>query len=112
MRTDPGPLPASPTTRRRCGQHSRVVDAALRGMRQLSRAAIDTAADGILTIDERGTIETLNPAAERLFGWSSAELLGRNVTEIMPAPDAEEHDEYLAHYLRTRERASSASGVR
>ena len=77
---------------------------ALRESEQLSRAAIDTAVDGILTIDERGVVQTLNPAAQRLFGWSSSELVGRNVATLMPAQYGQEHDEYLARYLRTGER--------
>lgn len=65
------------------------------------RAILDSAVDGVITIDEQGSIEAVNPAAEQLFGFSAAEMLGRNVSMLMPSPFAEEHDGYLANYLRT-----------
>lgn len=77
---------------------------ALRDSEARHRAVIQTAVDGIITIDERGAIESLNPAAERLFGASAAELLGKNISVLMPSPYRDEHDGYLARYLRTGER--------
>lgn len=65
------------------------------------RAVLDSAVDGIITIDERGLIEGVNPAAESLFGYSAEELIGRNVRMLMPAPFRDEHDQYLRAYLRT-----------
>ena len=66
-----------------------------------ARAIIDTATDGIIVIDTHGRIETFNPAAERLFGYPSAEVIGRNVDMLMPSPYREEHDTYLSRYLAT-----------
>ena len=61
-------------------------------MDALFRTLIATAADGIIVIDVRGTIQVYNDACERLFGYSAAETLGQNVKLLMPSPYHEEHD--------------------
>ena len=66
-----------------------------------TRAILDAAVDAILTIDDKGLVESLNPAAERLFGYSKAEVIGQNVKMLMPAPYQAEHDGYLTNYLTT-----------
>jgi len=68
------------------------------------KAILDSAVAGILTIDSRGRIETVNQAVERLFGYSAAELLGRNVSVLMPEPYASRHDSFISRYLETGER--------
>ena len=67
----------------------------------LWRAVIESAVDAIVVIDVHGHIEVFNPGAERLFGYSEQDVLGRNVDMLMPSPYREEHDTYLARYLAT-----------
>lgn len=74
---------------------------ALREAEERLRAILETAVEGIITIDDQGLIELMNPAAERIFGYAAAEVIGKNVRLLMPSPDRERHDGYLAGYLRS-----------
>lgn len=76
--------------------HSNSEEAALR-----LKAVIDTAIDGIITIDIRGTVESMNPSAAQLFGYLPKEVIGNNISMLMPNPYHREHDEYLERYLTT-----------
>ncbi|MDF2118545.1 PAS domain S-box protein [Roseiarcaceae bacterium H3SJ34-1] len=68
-------------------------------------SAIETASiDAIITIDHRGLMQTFNPAAQKLFGYSREEVLGQNVKMLMPGHFREEHDGYISNYLRTGEK--------
>ena len=63
------------------------------------RAVVETAVDGIITIDKRGVIETYNPAAEQIFGYSAHEVIGKSITMLMPQSYAVHHQDYLDKYL-------------
>ncbi len=66
-----------------------------------AHAIVRTAVDAIIVIDKRGRIESFNPAAEKLFGYSAAQATGQNVSILMPEPYASEHTLYLENYLET-----------
>lgn len=65
-------------------------------------ALVQNALDGIITIDEIGTIETINPAGCILFDYLEEEVVGQNISMLMPSPDRERHDSYLSNYKSTR----------
>ena len=64
---------------------------------KLLNAIIENAIDGIITIDEFGIIEHINPSALTLFGYDREELIGKNVSALMPQPDQQRHDQYSAN---------------
>lgn len=76
---------------------------ALRRSEDYLRSIVGTAVDAIITIDEHGTIDTFNPAAERMFGYTAAEVVGQNARLLMPPPHRDEHDGYIARYMKTGE---------
>ena len=69
----------------------------------LLNALVHNAIDGIITIDEFGIIESINPSACKLFAYSEEEVLGQNISMLMPSSNAEDHDRYLMHYKMTSE---------
>ena len=67
------------------------------------QSILDTVMDGVITIDTRGLVGMINPAAERIFGYTAAEVIGQNVKMLMPEPYQSEHDGYLQRYRATGE---------
>src|SRR5262249_1093562 len=65
---------------------------------------LNTVPDALIVIDEDGIMQSFSPAAERLFGYSAAEMIGKNVKMLMPSPYRENHDGYIEQYLRTGQR--------
>ncbi len=63
------------------------------------RAVTDNVFDGIITTDERGVIETVNHATEQMFGYHAGDLIGRNVSMLMPAGYQKDHDRYIQRYI-------------
>jgi two-component system sensor kinase FixL len=68
------------------------------------KSILDTIPEAMIVIDERGTVQSFSSAAERLFGYAPADIVGTNINRLMPSPYRENHDGYLARYLRTGER--------
>jgi two-component system, LuxR family, sensor kinase FixL len=68
------------------------------------RSILDTIPDAMIVIDEHGVMQFFSSAAERQFGYSEPEAIGKNISALMPEPDRSRHDGYLARYLKTGER--------
>jgi diguanylate cyclase (GGDEF)-like protein/PAS domain S-box-containing protein len=85
-----------------------VLSARMRSMQRIAviqdslAGILDNVYEAILTIDDTGIVQSFNKAAERIFGYSAAEVIGANVKMLMPSPYTEEHDGYLARYLQER----------
>ena len=86
------------TDAKRCEVENALKDSVAR-----SRAVLDSTLDAVITIDDEGTIESVNPATESLFGYTASELIGRNVNTLMPEPDRSRHHSYMGRYLETGE---------
>jgi two-component system sensor kinase FixL len=65
---------------------------------------LDTVPDAMIVIDSKGLIQSFSATAERLFGYTEAQVMGRNVSMLMPSPYREQHDRYLSRYLETGEK--------
>lgn len=85
-------------------QPSPGIDTAVTSDSALLRSILETVPDAMVVIDPRGIVQSFSTAAERLFGYAADEVRGRNVSMLMPSPYREQHDNYLARYLRTGER--------
>jgi two-component system sensor kinase FixL len=83
-------------------QHA--TEEALKASANHLQSILSTVPDAMVVIDERGIVISFSAAAERLFGYIEAEVVGRNVSMLMPSPDRERHDGYIERYLRTGER--------
>lgn len=82
----------------------KITQEALLDAKERLRSIVNSVLDGIITIDANGTIETVNQAAERIFGYRASEMINKNVTILMPEPFRGEHQNYLDRYLTTGEK--------
>lgn len=75
-----------------------------------TRAIVETAVDGIITIDANGIVHSMNPAAETIFGYEAADVTGNNISMLMPEPFRSQHDQYVSNYLQTGVKKIIGSG--
>ena len=73
---------------------------ALRAREEKLQGILNAVTDAIITIDQKGTIQSFNPAAQKIFGYGVMDVLGKNVSILMPDPYRSDHDGFLARYLR------------
>ena len=84
--------------------HEKRLEDDLRTRERHFRSILDTVPDAMIVIDKHGVMQFFSSAAERQFGYSEPEAIGKNISELMPEPDRSRHDGYLARYLKTGER--------
>lgn len=77
---------------------------------RLLNAIIENAIDGIITIDSKGIVETMNPAALKLFGYNIEDVVGKNIAILMPQPNKSQHDHYIKRYNQTGEKHIIGTG--
>ncbi|HAB17265.1 MAG TPA: PAS domain S-box protein [Verrucomicrobiota bacterium] len=87
------------------------MEEAMRDSEQRLRAILETAVEGIITLDDGALVESINPAACSMFGYAPEEILGRNVSVLMLSPDQKNHDAALANYLRTGQATNIGIGL-
>ncbi|MFC1513682.1 PAS domain S-box protein [candidate division KSB1 bacterium] len=86
---------------RKSESHRKEIERALRDSEIRNRTLIDTAVDAIITMDNKGTIQSVNKAFKRMFHYSENDVIGNNVKMLMPEPYHSNHDKYLYNYLKT-----------
>jgi PAS domain S-box-containing protein len=101
--SDPDETPETSRLRELLAELQQARDA-LRESEERNRGIVETAVNAIITISERGIIESANSSTERMFGYTQEELVGQNISMLMPNPYRDQHDEYLDRYRRTGER--------
>jgi len=87
------------------GEKERENKSKIKKMQSLTEVALLTvrnAVEAMITINHKGRIEGFNPAAERLFGYTAAEIIGQNVHRLVPTPHNERHDQYICAYMLDR----------
>ena len=82
----------------------KLAEKALLESKEQINSVMDNIVDGIITIDGDGILETFNPAAEKIFGYNSEEIIGENINFLMPEPYHSEHDSYLHSFHTTGEK--------
>ncbi|NMF89594.1 PAS domain S-box protein [Aromatoleum petrolei] len=88
---------------RRVGEREAALNA-LNAKKEEIRAVVDNLLECVVTINSRGIVQAANPAVETVFGYRSEEVIGRNVSMLMPSPHREHHDDYLSRYLASGQR--------
>jgi PAS domain S-box-containing protein len=87
--------------RRSAASPARLAETVLQDQLEHLRAILQTAVEGIITIDERGVIQSVNPAAERIFGYSATELVLQNISMLLPSSYRKQHGSFIQRYLHT-----------